>query len=194
MGNVLRLFIAIEFSQAGVQRIGNIMRQLHVQKLPVIRWSNTESSHLTLKFLGDVHESQISSIVSAMHIARTGISPFALQLRDFGCFPNLTQPRILWIGIRGDLGPLFELQNRLDNAVEGLGVSKDLCKFFPHITIGKLRRHISFTELQHLGTIIKQVQNIEPISLQVDSLSLMQSQLNKNGATYIRKMKSRFMQ
>ena len=49
-----------------------------------------------------------------MEEASRGGSPFRLTIGGLGAFPNLRRPRVLWVGIGGEVDKLVALQQRID--------------------------------------------------------------------------------
>ena len=185
--NTLRLFVAIELPEAVTWHIGEVIRRLRQQELSGIRWVRPKGVHLTLKFLGNVPESQVQSIVDAMGRASEGVAPFVVQVQGVGVFPHPRAPRVLWVGIQGDLAPLVQLHERLEEALEARGFVREQRAFSPHLTLGRMRERLSPTEVQRLAEAMDGVREMGPVELPVTDVSLMESQLNRGGAVYRRK-------
>ena len=66
----LRLFIAIELTTDVRQAIGRVQDDLK-RRLPpkVVRWTNPDGIHLTLKFLGDTPPDNLGDVTSAGAVA-----------------------------------------------------------------------------------------------------------------------------
>jgi 2'-5' RNA ligase len=64
--------------------------------------------------------------------------PFAIRVQGVGVFPNLSQPRIVWVGILSE--ELKELAARFDRAAVQCGFHSDSRPFTPHVTIARLRK------------------------------------------------------
>ena len=89
-----------------------------------VRWARPEGVHLTLKFLGNVSEDAISTVESGVRRAAEGICPFTVRVQGAGCFPSSKRPRVLWLGLQGELEPLLTAQSRLEYSLEALGDGK----------------------------------------------------------------------
>jgi hypothetical protein len=109
----IRSFIAIELSEDLRSRLAALRNELERAEHSFVRWADPEGIHLTLKFLGNIPLRQVGEINGAMDGAVQGIPPFRLEISGLGGFPNLGQPRVLWIGIRGETQMLSRLQHRL---------------------------------------------------------------------------------
>ncbi len=94
--------------------------------------------HLTLKFLGDTEEGLVSEIVSAIREAAAGVAPFRVQIRGMGAFPNLAQPKVLWVGIEGG-DPLARMARSLNENLTALGFPRENRDWSPHVTLARVR-------------------------------------------------------
>src|SRR5207245_7587605 len=83
-----------------------------------VAWVAPNNLHVTLRFLGDQTEEQLTEIVPALEEAVLGIAPFTLRLRGLGAFPGLEHPRTLWVGSAERTPGLREPQCRLARRAE----------------------------------------------------------------------------
>lgn len=98
-----------------------------------------ESAHLTLKFLGPVEESIVGLMEAAVSGIFLKIRPFELTLSKPGVFPDRENPRVVWLGLKGDLESLSLLEVELESAMEGLGLPRRKRPIHPHLTLGRIR-------------------------------------------------------
>jgi 2'-5' RNA ligase len=92
--------------------------------------------HITLRFLGDA----APSLVTKMDTALSGIGGmrrFRISLAESGAFPNMSRPKIFWLGIRDGAQSLAKLASKLERTARNSGFAADLRKFTPHLTIGR---------------------------------------------------------
>ncbi len=182
----VRSFIAIELPEevkAGLTRLQN---QLKAGKHSSVKWVNPNSIHLTLKFLGDVTVNKLDEISKAMETAVQEIPPFQLEVKDLGVFPNLNKVRVVWVGVRGDIAQLGQLQQRLESNLATLDFAPETRAFTPHLTLVRLREQASLDERQNFGQLIGNTKFDLVYKFRVDSISLMRSQLTREGAIYSR--------
>jgi 2'-5' RNA ligase len=135
---MLRSFIAIELPDDIRQALGRVQGQLK-RDLVGVRWVQPASIHLTLKFLGDIRPEQVQPIAAAAAGAVEGEPPFSLGLSGLGAFPGPRKPRVIWVGIVGDVERLGRLQARLEEALEPLGFPAEHRPFRPHLTLGRIK-------------------------------------------------------
>jgi len=109
----VRSFIAIELPNELKVGLSQLEAQLKSGKQSGVKWVNPYSIHLTLKFLGSIAVDRISQITKSMNEAVQGISPFHLEVKELGVFPNLRRVQVVWVGISGEVDKLGQLQQRL---------------------------------------------------------------------------------
>jgi 2'-5' RNA ligase len=186
----VRAFVAVELPDAVLAHLEAVQRDLQ-QALgwvaSAVRWVRPEGIHLTLQFLGDVPRAQIPDIEQALREACEGAHPTQLRTAGLGAFPNANRARVLWIGIEGNLQPLFDVERAIGQALSPLGYKPDK-PFNPHLTLGRVREHIKPNE----AAAIAQVLLLAPaakrppttVAFTADSVSLMQSTLQPGGSVY----------
>ena len=187
MANTLRLFVAVELTDPVRRHIANLMDTLRGEGVQGFRWLNVEGIHLTLKFLGTVPEGSVDEIVEGMEEAVEGVSPFSLSIENLGAFPDLGSPRVLWVGVHGELDPLLLLQSRLEEALVARGFAKETRAFSPHLTLARTRGRFTPTARKHLTTAVESALAAVNQELPVGLLSLMESNLTSHGAIYTRR-------
>ena len=138
-GSHVRAFIAISLPGSIRQVLKRIQGDLKLRGMKA-SWTKPGSLHLTLKFLGDLPSEEIESIKDAIVQAVDGFSRFELSLGRMGVFPNVKAPRILWAGVGGETDTLERLFKALEIHIQALGWKKERGRFFPHITLGRIRK------------------------------------------------------
>jgi len=182
----IRSFIAIELPDELKSELVQLEAQLKSIDQPFVKWVDPYSIHLTLKFLGNVAADRIGEITKAMEEATQGVSSFNLQVRDLGVFPNLRRVQVAWVGLSGEMDKLARLQQRIESSLETLGFTPESRKFVPHLTLARVRNRASLNERQRLGELITSINFDTVHNIKVDSISLMRSQLTREGAIYSR--------
>ncbi len=182
----VRSFIAIELSEELKQELIQLEAQLKLGKQPWVKWVDPYSIHLTLKFLGSIAADKIGDITRAMEAATQGIPPFHLEVRDLGVFPNLRRVQVVWVGVGGEVDKLGQLQQRIESDLVPLGFAPESRPFTPHLTLARLRDWAPLDERQRFGQLIASTKFEAVHSIKVDAISLMRSQLTREGAIYSR--------
>ena len=70
---------------------------------------------------------------------RREAAPLQLQVTSAGAFPSPNAPRVVWLGLGGDLLPLTQLFYRLEKAFAALGYPPEGRAFNPHLTLGRVK-------------------------------------------------------
>jgi RNA 2',3'-cyclic 3'-phosphodiesterase len=103
-----------------------------------ISWNRPAQFHLTLVFLGPVAEAHLPKLTESLRLASASVEPLQIQLTDFGTFPAVKHPRVVWMGIRQN-AKLEKLMDSASNACEralGKGAGE---RAYPHLTLGRVR-------------------------------------------------------
>jgi 2'-5' RNA ligase len=178
----LRTFVAIELSDAVRTAIRRLIGELS-QSRAKVKWVDPGAAHLTVKFLGNVEERQIHEVCGATSECVRQLPVFRLECSGVGAFPQLSRPRIIWIGIQDPEGVLAEMHSRLEGALAGLGFPAEPRQFRPHVTLGRLqaggRGH------EDLISLIQQRGDARAGSLDVAELVVFSSELTPTGPKYI---------
>jgi len=139
-----------------------------------------ELLHLTLKFLGDIDESDVVAIASGIEQSVSGVRPFSLKLTGMGAFPSMSNIRVVWVGIQ-DAKELMTIAERLDGLLENVGFEKDRKGFRPHLTIARTR---SSRNLRVVQDMIEEKVAAAYGDYPVKDVKLKRSVLSPQGPTY----------
>ena len=180
----IRCFIAIELPQELKAGLDRLQSELKSADRNWVKWVNPYGIHLTLKFLGNVPQSLTKEITTAMAAAAKGTSPFHLAVKDLGVFPNPRRVQVAWVGLSGETDKLAQLQQRIEANLEELGVAPEKRRFTPHLTLARLRDRVSNNEREEFGELITGTEFKNTYRFEVTELSLMRSQLSREGAIY----------
>ena len=180
----IRAFIAIPLPHPLLEKLAALQRQLEKQIPPgSVRWTRAEGIHLTLKFLGDVPTAQQRDIEQGMAQA-SGHHPFTLNAGGLGCFPNFKRPRVVWVGLGGQMDALHALRDTVERAIAPLGYPTEKRRFNPHLTLGRVKKHASKADVVDLGQRLEATEVDALGQNTVTGISLIRSQLRPSGAVY----------
>ncbi len=182
----IRSFIAIELPQNVKNGLAKLLSELGKTRHPFVKWVNPESIHLTLKFLGNIPFKQVAEINSLMEEAVQGTLPFHLEVSELGAFPNPKRPRVLWVSIKGEIDTLLSLQQNIDSALAPLGFAEEKRPFTPHLTLARLRERASPADREIFAELVMSTKFESSYPIDVETISLMRSQLTPEGAIYTR--------
>src|SRR5690242_11955886 len=137
-----RIFLGIDISEAARAVCAShidVLRRNYSQVR--VGWERREKLHVTLKFLGPTSGTTLAELKILIAGVTERRSPFRLQLGATGSFPERGKPRVLWVGVKGEVDKLIDLQNEVEQVCSSVGFEREPKAFHPHITIGRVRDH-----------------------------------------------------
>lgn len=183
MGERIRTFIAVELPgdvQRGLVRVQEDLKRSH----PPVRWVSPERIHVTLKFLGEIPAEQVETVCQVVERVAASAVPFELEAVGAGVFPNLRRPRVVWVGVQGDLPALQALQERLERELAQAGFPREERPFSPHLTLGRVQDRASPAEARSLGQLVGGLEVPSLGRWRVEEIVVMRSDLRPEGPLY----------
>jgi 2'-5' RNA ligase len=177
---MIRVFIAITPPTTLQQTMAGV-RQACQHLAPVWRWVTPDHIHLTLKFLGNVPDDSVTSLLQALAYAAQGQTVFPLRARALGCFPQPARARVLWVGLDDPRQVLGRLNERLMAALTPLGFPPEERPFHPHLTLARAQ---SGAPSRQLWPLLQKYHNRDFGEFLVTQLHLVQSELQRAGAQH----------
>ena len=185
MAEELRLFVALELPAPVLAALERIQDDLRADRSArAVRWTRPEGIHLTLKFLGETPAARLEAIQAGVRAAAGEHGPLRLRAGGLGCFPNPRAPRVIWVGLGGDLDALGALQGAVEAAIAPLGFPTERRPFSPHLTLGRVRQDASPADVRALGALVERTAIGTIGEWQAAAVSLMRSELGRDGARY----------
>jgi 2'-5' RNA ligase len=136
----VRCFVAVDLPAAVRDAIGDAQARLRAAgPRAEIGWIDPAKMHLTLKFLGEVDETQRDAIEAALAGVAGRHAPFALTGGGAGSFPGPSRPRVLWTGLTAGLREIGLLAADVELACTPLGFPLEARPFRGHVTLGRVR-------------------------------------------------------
>jgi len=179
---LIRSFVAVELPEAVRAALKRLQQEVKAGGEGV-KWVQPGGIHLTLKFLGYVEEAKVPALAQALTRASKDVGPFEMALSGLGVFPSPSRPRVAWVGLSGGVEELFLLQEGVEKALSPFGFPREARAFTPHLTLARLREGVTPQEAGAFGQAFLRA-SPEAVSLKVDGMSLMKSQLTPSGAIY----------
>ncbi|MEX0684068.1 MAG: RNA 2',3'-cyclic phosphodiesterase [Dehalococcoidia bacterium] len=179
----LRLFIAVELPGEVRQQLSALQHELQRRGLERLRWARPEGIHVTLKFLGETSAERRPLIEQALKEGAEGVEPHKLMLGKVGRFGSRNAPRVLWVDVAGDVDTLQGLQKRVDERIAPLGFPAETRPFAAHLTLARVPEGLGPQVAEALAGAIEAV-TVEPLAIPVREVSLMRSELRRDGAIY----------
>lgn len=173
-----RIFIAINLPENIKNEIEALILELKKKnKRATVKWVERENLHLTLHFLGSITDEQIETIKLILEKRAMESGPIELEMGLVGAFPNLQEPRVVFIDAKEKTGQLVRLVKNIGQDLINQGFEVDNRPWQSHITIGRIKNQSGKLEgIDHEYIIGK----IWPAK----SIDLMESELTSDGPNY----------
>ena len=170
----MRVFIAVEISNEEIlKKITTFQKNVNIDAKP----TRAEQIHFTLQFLGEIGEAKCQQIKNVLN--EISFSQFQISLNGVGGFPNLKNPRVIWVGIEKEgAKKLTELANEVGMKLTTIGFERDK-KFKPHLTVFRIRKKIG-----DISSVMKDFETMEFGSETISKIKLKKSVLSPKGPEY----------
>lgn len=179
MNEILRTFISISVPRQ-VLKIRDMLITTVDDPKGRIRWVRKGRIHLTLRFIGPTPADAIPEINNLIEKTVKGYALPDIMISRTGCFPDPRRPRVLWLGLDGNLEPLKMLVSELNDQLESAGYLKDEQEYVPHITLGRVKYPPKTAP--GINTFLNTA--YEPVKMRCTRIQYMSSVLQPNGAVY----------
>ncbi len=148
------------------------------------RWTRPEGIHLTLKFLGEISDTQTKQVVEALSPIEV-FNAFSVELKGFGFFPQAHRPRVFWVGIASPPA-LAELAEKVETHMEKIGIAREDRAFSPHLTLARFQVPRPQPALE---TAVAEQANASLGTFEASEFFLFESKLSPQGAQYRKVMR-----
>jgi 2'-5' RNA ligase len=182
--SVIRAFIAIDLSTDIQQRLDDVVQNYKTQLADIpIRWLAASNIHLTLKFLGDVSVSNLKILTEMIQAEISSHHQFEISVGGSGAFPNIRQPRIIWVGVEAPT-ELTAIKNGIEATTGRLGYTREERAFSPHLTLGRVSRNITSLEVKVITKVLETTRVGFLGATCIEKVHLYRSDLQPSGAVY----------
>jgi len=169
-----RLFIALALPEPVRAELALTRDQL-ASRRDRVNWVRTEQLHLTLRFLGETEESLLPDLEAMLDRLAGQHGELALRLGAPGLFGSAASPRVLWVGLDGEVEGLAALARELERGLRRLGLPPAEQAFKAHVTLGRVkacRPDLAAAHLAHPPL---------PVAFRGRELRLLESRLRPEG-------------
>ena len=144
---VKRLFIAVDIPEFIKDDIYNFAGAL-LKEEKQIKLVPAPNIHITLKFLGNINTGKINKIEKSIKKTADAFRRFKYEINGkINAFPNLNNARVVFLEIGNGGREISEIYNELENNLSRVKIRKDKRKFFPHITIARIKNKKNIEQL-----------------------------------------------
>jgi 2'-5' RNA ligase len=182
----IRSFLAFELPPQIRHVLSDVFEKLKKTSLDA-RWVRPEGIHLTVIFMGDTREEDISPISEFTGGVCSRYGPFTMALNGMGCFPNSRNPRVLWLGVEGTLERMSRFRDEMQRGLTPFGIQQEKRDFRPHLTLGRFKKPPK--KASDLEKLLSENRGLTSPACSLNELILFKSDLRPGGAVYT-KMRS----
>ena len=174
----MRTFLCIPIEDDLRNHISSVAEDLRERINARASWVQRENYHVTVRFLGEIDPMLTVDLKEACREVTAQIPSFDISMDRIGGFPNLDNPRVLWVGGEGP-ARFRNLLSELDDGLTQLGFTRARVESLAHITIARIKGRLH-------APLAGAIEQITPPSwrLRAERLVLMESRLTPRGAIY----------
>ena len=173
---IFRTFIGIKPDEATMNFINDFQKQYkNASWAKNIRWTQPQNIHLTMRFFGDIDNSQIDFIQTALQTLLRDQPAFSVRINSPHPFPSIQKARMLAALIHKS-EPLQQLAANIETIAVEAGLAPEERPFRGHLTIGRFRN-----PARHLEELLKETATT---TMPIDHVIFYRSELKATGAEY----------
>jgi 2'-5' RNA ligase len=135
-------------------------------------------------FLGNVNPDAMSPLQERVKGVCSEFGPFRAAIEGMGTFPNRRRPRVIWLGLKGELDRLSLFRDALQQNLVPFGIKAEKRPFRPHLTLGRFRKGRG--KGNDLEELLSRYEEVKSPSSMLKELVLFRSDLKPTGAVYTR--------
>jgi 2'-5' RNA ligase len=182
----IRAFIAISLPETIQHKLSftqDLLRENTGDQ--VVRWVKPSNIHLTLKFMGNIPETDVAILKQKLSGDVSLHPQFPLSIQGVGAFPSFRMPRVIWAGLQ-EVDGILRLQQSIESRMRELGYDSEERPFSAHVTIGRVSQHATRQQIENCGLAVSKCTVGSLGSFIVESVDIYRSELKPDGPSYIR--------
>lgn len=176
---LIRSFIAFDIEDESVIRELSKVQSALIETGADIKLVEPENIHITVRFLGEIPQAMIDKVYNEM--IKIVFSPFDVEIKGLGAFPNMRRINVIWAGIRKGSNELRNIYYQLEPNLQRLGLRPDDKGFSPHLTIARVK---TSRRKEDLIRTLKEFENHDFGIIKARCLRLKKSVLTSKGPIY----------
>ncbi|MBS1721631.1 MAG: RNA 2',3'-cyclic phosphodiesterase [Armatimonadetes bacterium] len=176
----MRLFVGIRVPSPCAQELAKIQARLNPSLGSAYRWVSGQNLHMTVCFVGEVHDSYVDGIIGVLRnvpVVGGEFSPSSLI-----ALPDSRHPKV--IALEGEDAGAAQLALGVREALRANGTEFDDKPFLPHVTLGRQRSMIEHSVVNRMLNMAK----LENLSFHHDGFELIESRMDAMGSQYVTRM------
>ena len=177
----IRSFLAFELPEeikVIVSKVSGGMRRFPLD----VKWIKVDNIHLTVVFMGNISTDNLGEMGEGIHRVCRRYGHFSIALKGAGVFSSRRNPRVLWVGLDGDIERMSYFRDAIQKHLSPFGIREEKRRFNPHLTLGRFRKGVrpGF----HLDELLSRYQDLTTGECALEELVLFKSDLRPGGAVY----------
>ena len=186
----MRMFLALDINESTRRELAQLKTLLTKQiKGCKANWVTPENLHVTLKFLGDVEDSKINDVCTAVDEVARRFEPIEFDVKGVAALPNRGGLRMFWADVSEPSDQMAKLFKEIELALQPLGFDRERRTFCPHITLARIN-HIADVSLARQA--VAKLTEKEFGRVRPDCVTIYTSTLTRQGPIYTPMAKPKF--
>ncbi|MBW2065997.1 MAG: RNA 2',3'-cyclic phosphodiesterase [Deltaproteobacteria bacterium] len=177
----IRSFLAFELPpeiKGVLEKVSSEVRRFDLD----VKWVKVENVHLTVIFMGNIAQERIPEMDPQIREICERYDAFEISVRGVGFFPDARRPRVMWLGLEGDMERLSKFRDDLQRPLARFGIREEKRPFRPHLTLGRFRK--SGGPKPRIQELVRKYADLKSPRCSVGELVLLKSDLKPSGAEY----------
>lgn len=137
----MRTFLALELPSDFKNKLISLIKELNSLNIHGIKWVSEENLHITVQFIGDTNESDISDISDFLSEKFTQISQIKYLNPKLQIIPG-RNPRLIWIHVDTENKNIYKIVKQFKIKLQEMGYSLDKRPIKFHITLGRVKKRL----------------------------------------------------
>ncbi len=177
----VRSFLAFELPEEIKGIISRVSGEMKKSPLNA-RWVKPGNIHLTVIFIGNILTDMLDDMGNHVSDVCSNYGPFKISVNGTGVFSNRQNPRVLWVGLDGEIDRMADFKNILQKRLKPFGIKEEKRRFNPHLTLGRFRKGAKSDA--HLDDLLLKYKSLTSKACMLRELVLFKSDLKPSGAVY----------
>jgi 2'-5' RNA ligase len=177
----IRSFFAFELPPEIKKIVARVSQGLGQSPLDA-RWVKVDNIHITVVFMGNIQSDEIPAMGEGAQKLCQNYSPFDVSLNGIGCFPNKRKPRVIWLGLDGDMERMASFRDALQKHLTPFGIKEEKRAFKPHLTLARFRKPRRMDDQEN--QLLSKYEDLTSPFCPLKELILFKSELKRSGAEY----------
>ena len=181
-----RTFIAVDIDEYTRKNLAEVRCKLDDPRCR-INWVAPENLHVTLKFLGDVPDNELSKVCEVVGETVAQSGPVEFEVRGITAIPSLQKLRMLWAQVDEQAGLLDAIFTKIESALEPLGFPRENRPFSPHITLARIKHVPKNAAIDIKSTLRKSLEQYSDTEfgfISAPNITVYTSELTPDGPIY----------